>query len=89
MLISPDQFPQCTQEMDLFYSPVDDGRTEIGRDDREALAGIICAACPYRVQCLEQARVNAEEFGVWAVVGEGEGGGFKGNVCQVGSERGE
>jgi hypothetical protein len=75
--------------MDLFYSPVDDGRTEIGRDDREALAGIICAACPYRVQCLEQALVTGEDFGVWGGLGEGERRRFKEHLIQEGYDRGE
>jgi len=75
--------------MELFYSPVDDGRTEIGRDERESLAGIICTSCPYKLRCLEYALVTGQDYGVWGGLGEGERRKFKEHLIAEGYDKGE
>jgi hypothetical protein len=72
MLVHDEQPPECKQHLDLFFAPVDDGRIEEGRVEREAAAATICFSCPYRIKCLDHALVTREPYGVWGGMGEGE-----------------
>lgn len=51
-------------DADLFFpEPGSLSRTEWRR--REQAAKAVCAACPVRRSCLEEALLKPEEFGVW------------------------
>lgn len=90
MIIDPEQPTPCVSNQDLFYSPDDDGRTEIGRIDREALAGLICMSeCPLQLACLERALVTREFYGVWGGMGEGERRKFLAHLREEGYADGE
>ena len=62
----------CLYMTHLFFSPEDDGRLEVGRLEREAIAKGLCMTCVYRIGCLEKSVVWKEEMGVWGGMGEGE-----------------
>jgi hypothetical protein len=80
----------CVYEPDLFYSPEEDGRTEIGRIEREALAGMICITqCPLRVECLYRALVTRQDYGVWGGMGEGERRDFRDHLISEGYSKRE
>lgn len=70
-------------------SPQEDGRTEIGRIEREALAGILCQGCPLILQCLQTALVLREPFGVWGGLGEGDRREFVQHLVSEGYRRRE
>lgn len=90
MLFDPECPPPCTSEKELYYSPEDDGRTEIGRVEREALAGLICRSeCPLWLGCLERSLVTNEFYGVWGGLGEGERRLFKAHLIEEGYKQGE
>lgn len=76
--------------MDVYYSPDDDGRTEVGRVERESLAGLICQTeCPFVVECLERALVTNEPYGVWGGMGEGERRKFRQHLLDEGYAQNE
>lgn len=90
MIIDPENPTPCVRNHDLFYSPDDDGRTEIGRVDREALAGLMCLSeCPLHLLCLERALVQRELYGVWGGMGEGERRKFVTHLREEGYDDGE
>ena len=62
----------CEGVMDLFFSPGDDGRNEVGRREREKKCKNICATCPVRIPCLWKALVWNERLGVWGGMSEAE-----------------
>ena len=72
MIVDRDNPTPCVSEADLFVSPQEDGRTEIGRIEREALAGVLCDSCPIKLRCLQRALVLREPYGVWGGLGEGD-----------------
>lgn len=47
-----------------FFSP-DVFETKQERDEREASAKRVCAACPVREQCLDYAIRAGERYGIW------------------------
>lgn len=54
----------CRQEdPELFYHPPE--TRGASRAKRENLAKLICAQCPVKDLCREQARANRESYGVW------------------------
>lgn len=79
----------CETEPDLYFSEVDDGRTELGRYEREDMACRLCFYCPDRIKCLEKALVQGEDYGVWGAMGEGERRKFKNHIEDEGYRRGE
>jgi WhiB family transcriptional regulator, redox-sensing transcriptional regulator len=90
VIIDPEKPTPCVTNHDLFYSPDDDGRTEIGRVDRESLAGLMCVTdCPLYVPCLERALVQRELYGVWGGMGEGERRKFTVHLREEGYDDGE
>jgi WhiB family redox-sensing transcriptional regulator len=59
----------CRGHEGLFYAP--EGIESLrAKEVREAKARSLCAACPVRVQCGEQAEGDGEMWGVWAGVTE-------------------
>ncbi|MFD1810655.1 WhiB family transcriptional regulator [Rhodococcus gannanensis] len=54
----------------LFYSP--NGEGPRARQRREAMAKAVCAVCPVRKACLEQALEVGEIHGVWGGLAESE-----------------
>ena len=56
--------------IDLFMGPEDERVRE--RSRREALALVLCAACPVRRACLEHALAVPELHGVWGGTTPGE-----------------
>ena len=54
---------------DLFFSP-DSFETKQERDDREAEAKAVCAACPVRERCLDYAVAAGERYGIWGGLNE-------------------
>lgn len=92
MILVGETKPQCLDEWDLFYGTPDedgndDGRAEEGREEREAMAAILCAGCPYRLKCLEEALVTRQEYGVWGAMGEGERRKFRQHLIEEGYRR--
>lgn len=85
----PGPKPYCRGEMDLFFSPDDDGRDESGRRQRESDAKAICFRCPFRLRCLEAALVHGERYGVWGAMGEGERKRFVSHLVREGYKFGE
>jgi WhiB family redox-sensing transcriptional regulator len=51
---------------DLFFGP--DGERKAERQAREEKARAVCAGCPVRRRCYEQARANGERWGIWGGV---------------------
>lgn len=49
--------------LDLFFSP--DGERQRERERREQAALRVCARCPVRRNCLDQALRAPENYGVW------------------------
>jgi Transcription factor WhiB len=89
-VVSPEQQPYpCADDYDLFYSPDDDGRTEEGRVDREALAGIVCNSCSVMLDCLHVSLERNEVWGVWGGMGEGERRKFRSHLLNEGYSKGE
>lgn len=74
----------CLDLTHLFFSPEEDGRTEVGRSEREAMAKQQCFVCAYRLGCLEKSLVWKEELGVWGGMGEGERRRFAAHLKQEG-----
>ena len=75
----------CSTNVDIFWSPEDDGRVEIGRKEREALAGTLCRSeCPIWLQCLERSLVRNEPYGVWGGMAEGERREFRKHLIEEG-----
>mgnify|MGYP001086481216 CR=1 FL=1 len=66
------EIPACYGLTELFFGPDDDGRTEIGRRQRELYCKSICFKCLYRVRCLYRCIQRGEVWGVWGAMGEGE-----------------
>lgn len=56
--------------LDLFFGP--DGEQQHVKPAREAEAKRICARCPVRTACLDDALVNGTRFGVFGGTGEDE-----------------
>jgi WhiB family redox-sensing transcriptional regulator len=62
---------QCRQEdPELFYHPPETRGSTKTR--RENLAKKICAECPVKELCRDQARANREQYGVWGAETEDE-----------------
>ena len=97
MYIHPDIDPTCLNEWDLFYGEVqivdgeevDDGRSEVDREEREELASSLCHLCPYRIACLQKSLAEAEDYGVWGGMGEGERRQFKAHLRSEGYRKNE
>jgi hypothetical protein len=90
VIIDPENPTPCVTHQDLFYSPDEDGRTEIARIEREALAGLICMSeCPVQLECLERSLVTKEFYGVWGGMGEGERRKFQAHLREEGYDVGE
>ena len=89
VLFDPDNPPPCRTDPELFYSPVEDGRVEVAREEREALAGMLCASCPKRLDCLEQSLVAGEYYGVWGGLSEGDRRKFLTHLREEGYSRRE
>lgn len=64
--------PPCSQSPDLFFPPVEDGREEVGRRQREVACKAQCYRCEIRVSCLHIAIRTNSTIGVWGGMGEGE-----------------
>ncbi len=54
---------ECKGSTDLFYAPF--GESKSKRLKREEAAKKICAFCMVRVECLDYARKNQEQSGIW------------------------
>jgi len=55
----------CSGDMGaLFYPPVSSERRSV-KTGREARAKQVCATCPVRDQCLDQALAVGERYGIW------------------------
>lgn len=55
----------CSGDMGaLFYPPVRSERRSV-KAARELRAKKVCATCPVRVECLEQALDVGERYGIW------------------------
>ena len=54
----------------LFFGP--DGEQRPEREVREARAKAVCASCPVRAQCLDDALRNSTKHGVWGGLNEEE-----------------
>jgi hypothetical protein len=90
MIFAKDEPAPCHQDPDLFYSPEEDGRNEVGRVEREALAGMLCRQkCPRVTECLERALIRREMYGVWGGMGEGERRQFRAHLLREGYKRNE
>ncbi|WP_106538505.1 WhiB family transcriptional regulator [Haloactinopolyspora alba] len=58
------EFAACrTADADLFCVP--DGVPLRRKRERERRAKAICATCPVRARCLDEALARDEQFGVW------------------------
>ena len=55
-----------TADPDLFFGP--DGERQAERQARGEKARAVCAGCPVRRRCYEQARANGERWGIWGGV---------------------
>lgn len=64
--------PPCAQDPDIFFSPKEDGREEVGRFHRELVCKSMCFRCKIRTECLKTAVINSHSDGVWGAMGEGE-----------------
>jgi WhiB family redox-sensing transcriptional regulator len=56
--------------LDLFFGP--EGEQQHEKPSREAAAKKICARCPVRAACLDDAVTNGIRFGVFGGTGEDE-----------------
>lgn len=55
----------CSGDMGaLFYPPVRPERRSV-KAAREERAKQVCATCPVRTDCLEQALASGERYGIW------------------------
>ena len=61
----------CLGRPDLFFAP-DDSETRSERRRREAAAKSVCARCPVRNDCLNDALTSDERFGIWGGLTERE-----------------
>lgn len=73
MAAGDDQYlPPCAQNPDIFFSPKEDGREEVGRFRRELVCKSMCFRCEIRTECLKVAITSGHSDGVWGAMGEGE-----------------
>jgi hypothetical protein len=84
VIFDPTNPPPCSSDAELFYSPAEDGREEVDRVGREALAGMVCVGCPGKVACLYQSLLRREYYGVWGGMGEGERRAFRAHLIEEG-----
>lgn len=59
----------CRGHWGLFYAP-DGPEAQLAKEIREAKAKSLCAACPVRVQCRDEAAKGPGRSGTWAGVSE-------------------
>lgn len=59
-----------------FYPPLRPEKRSV-KAAREERAKAVCAACPVRLQCLEQAVESGERFGIWGGLTDTERSGLR------------
>ena len=72
--------------LDLFFGP--EGEQQHQKPEREAAAKNVCARCPVRAACLDDAVTNGIRFGVFGGTGEQERQAMRRNyVRQLGAAK--
>jgi WhiB family transcriptional regulator, redox-sensing transcriptional regulator len=62
----------CVGEVNSIFYPPMRGEPRRVKRSREARAKAVCAQCPVRSECLDQAIENDERYGIWGGMTDGE-----------------